>query len=98
MELKHLWVQEATRKGRVTLGKEKSEDNAGDLLTKHLPEEKAARFLEKLGYAFREGRAEEAPKLARGAAARRVASVALGEAVVPLDHRQPSVHRKVAPG
>ena len=39
-----------------------------------------------------------APKLAKGAAQRRVAAVALGEAVVPLDHRQPGVHRKVAPG
>ena len=98
LELKHLWVQDATRRGRVTLGKELSEDNPADLLTKHLAEEKASRFLEKLGFSFRDGRAAEAPNLAKGAAARRVASVVLAEAVVPMDHRQPGVHRKVAPG
>ena len=82
----------------VAVRKELGEDNAADLLTKHLAEEKASRFLEKLGFSFRDGRAAEAPNLAKGAAARRVASVVLAEAVVPMDHRQPGVHRKVAPG
>ena len=53
LELKHLWVQDATRRGRVTLGKELSEDNPADLLTKHLAEEKASRFLEKLRASWR---------------------------------------------
>ena len=95
--LGNLWVQEAVRRGRVTLTKEKSEDNPADLLTKHLSEEKALRFLEKLGYSYRSGRAAGAPELAKGAATRRVAAVILSEAVVPLDHRQPGLHRTVAP-
>ena len=81
------------------LRKEVGEDNAADLFTKHLPEEKVMRFLEKLGFEFREGRAAEAPELAKGAAQRRVASVILaGDAVVRVDGRQPWVHRRVAPG
>ena len=55
-------------------------------------------YLEKLGFAFRDGRAPEAPELAKGAAAKRIAAMVLGEAVVPMDHRQPGVHRKVAAG
>ena len=98
LALKHLWIQETVRQGRVVLRKELGEDNAADLLTKHLAEEKVLHYLEKLGFTYRDGRAAGAPELAKGAAQRRVAAVALGEAVVPLDHRQPGDHRKVAPG
>ena len=99
VELKHLWVQETIRQGRVVLRKEVGEDNAADLFTKHLPEKKVVHFLEKLGFEFRVGRAAEAPELAKGAAQRRVASVILaGDAVVRVDGRQPWVHRRVAPG
>ena len=98
LALKHLWIQETVRQGRVVLRKELGVENAADLLTKHLAEEKVLHYLDKLGFTYRDGRAAGAPELAKGAAQRRVASVALGEAVVPLDHRQPGVHRKVAPG
>ena len=86
------------RQGRAMLLKELGEDNPGDLMTKHLAEEKVLRFLTKLGFTFRDGRAAEALELARGAAQRRVAAVILGEAVGLMDCRQPAVHRKVAPG
>ena len=82
----------------MTPGKELSEDNPVGLLTKHLAEDKALRFFEKFGFSLRERRAAEVPELAGGAAGRRVASVSLPEAVVPMGHRQPGVHRKVAPG
>jgi len=99
VELKHLWVQETIRQGRVVLRKELGEDNAADLLTKHLPEEKMHRFLEKLGFEYRDGRAAGAPELAKGAAQRRVAAAILaGDAVGRVDCRQPWVHRGVAPG
>ena len=89
----------ALRMGRAVLRKERGEDNAADLFTKHLSEEKMLRFLDKLGFELRSGRAPEAPELAKGAAQRRVASVALaGGAVAHVDCQQPWVHRWVAPG
>ena len=98
LALKHHWIQETVHQGWVVCRKELGEYNAADLLTKHLAEEKVFSYFEKLGFTYRDGRAAGAPELAKGAAQRRVAAVALGEAVVPLDHRQPGVRRKVPPG
>ena len=99
VELKYLWVQSVIRQGRVVVRKEVGEDNAADLFTKHLSEDKMLRFLDKLGFELRDGRAPEAPELAKGAAQRRVASVALaGGAVAHVDCQQPWAHRWVAPG
>ena len=81
------------------LRKERGEDNAADLLTKHLPEEKMLRFLTKLGFELREGRAAGAPELVKGAAQARVASVTLaGGAVALAGDQQSWVHWQVAPG
>ena len=68
LALKHLWIQETAREGRVALRKELSEDNAADLLTKHLAEEKVLHYLDKLAFTYRDGRAAGAPELAKGAA------------------------------
>ena len=79
--------------------KELGEDNAADLFTKHLSEEKMLRFLDQLGFELREGRAPEAPELVKGVAQRRVAAVVLaGGAVGHVDCQQPWVHRWVCPG
>ncbi len=81
------------------LRKELDEDNPADPFTKRIPEEKVLRFLDKLAFELREGRAPEAPELAKGAAQRRVAAVVLaGGAVGHVDCRGPWVHRWVAPG
>ena len=99
LELKQLWIQEAVRAKRIVVVKEHTATNLADLLTKHLPEETMRRYLEKLGFELREGRAAGAPELAKGAAQRRVAAAVLaGAAVAREDYRQPWVHRGVAPG
>ena len=78
LELKSLWIQEAARAKRIVVVKEFSETNFGDLMTKHLTEEKMTALLQSAGYEFREGRAPGAPELAEGAAQQRIALVLLG--------------------
>ena len=72
------------------------EENFADLLTKHLAEEKLKAHLRRGGYELREGKAEGATELAKGAARRRVAAL-LAETLHGLDGQQPGVHRWVAP-
>ena len=76
--MKFLWVQGALQAGRFTLYKELGDSNFGDLMAKHLPEEKMRRLLTGAGYEFRPGRAAGAPRLADGAAKTRLGAVVLG--------------------
>ena len=75
LDLKYLWIQEAVRAKRVVIVKELTETNFGDLMTKHLAEEKMIKLLRGAGFEFREGRAPGAPELADGAAQQRIAAI-----------------------
>ena len=72
------------------------DENFADLLTKHFTEEKLREHLRRGGFELREGKAEGATELAKGAARRRVAAL-LAEAPQGLDGQQPGVHRWVTP-
>ena len=98
LELKYLWLQHTLRQGRLVLVRQPGKGNFADLLTKHLKEDDLNEHLKRGGFELREGRPAGATELAAGAAKRRVAAVVMGEAVVPIDHRQLGVHRRVAPG
>ena len=65
-------------RGRVVIVKEDSETNFGDLMTKHLTEDRMRALLGAARYEFREGRAPGAPELAPDAVKQRVAAVLLG--------------------
>ncbi len=54
----YLWVQERRAAGDFSLHKESTNDNVGDLMTKHLDANKAADFLSRLGYQPRAGTAK----------------------------------------
>ena len=75
LDLKYLWIQEAARAKRVVIVKEDTETNFGDLMTKHLAEEKMIKLLRGAGFEFREGRAPGAPELADGAVQQRIAAL-----------------------
>ena len=57
IDTQFLWVQERIQAGDFTLHKENTNDNVGDLFTKHLDQSKSADFTSRLGYAAREGSA-----------------------------------------
>ena len=78
LDLKYLWIQEAARSKRVVIVKEDTETNFGDLMTKHLAEERMTKLLHGAGFEFREGRAPGAPEFADGAVRQRIAMVLLG--------------------
>ena len=63
------------RAKRVVIVKELTETNFGDLMTKHLAEEKMIKLLRGAGFEFREGRAPGAPELADGAVQQRIAAL-----------------------
>ena len=75
MDLKYLWVQGALRAGRFGLYKELGDTNFGDLMTKHLGMVKMEDLSMRGGFAFREGRAPEAPQLEDGAATQRISVI-----------------------
>ena len=54
----HLWVQEARLAGDLKFGKVIGTGNPADLLTKHLPANKAAPLVAKLYQGYRKGGAE----------------------------------------
>ena len=68
----------AVREGRVAIVKGDSDTNFGDLMTKHLAEDKMLALLENAGFEFRDGRAPGALELTPGAVKQRVAAVLLG--------------------
>ena len=55
IDTQFLWVQERIQAGDFTLHKEGTNDNVGDLFTKHLEQAKSADFTARLGYTAREG-------------------------------------------
>jgi hypothetical protein len=57
IDTQYLWVQERLQAGDFTLLKEGTNDNVGDLFTKHLEQIKSADFTGRLGYVPREGTA-----------------------------------------
>ena len=57
IDTQYLWVQERIQAGDFTLHKEGTNDNVGDLFTKHLEQAKSADFTARLGYTAREGSA-----------------------------------------
>ena len=57
IDTQFLWVQERIQAGDFTLHKESTNDNVGDLFTKHLDQSKSADFTSRLGYTAREGSA-----------------------------------------
>ena len=59
-----LWVQERLSAKDFSVHKERTDDNVGDLLTKHLPNDKCQKFIKKFGYEFRAGSDEMTLKAA----------------------------------
>ena len=57
IDTQYLWVQERLSSGSFTLHKEGTNDNVGDLFTKHLEQAKSSDFTARLGYVAREGKA-----------------------------------------
>ena len=55
IDTQYLWVQERLQAGSFTIHKEATNDNVGDLFTKHLDQQKSSDFTSRLGYAPREG-------------------------------------------
>ena len=56
IEIQHLWLQEAVRSGRLTVGKVWGHDNGADLMTKPLDGERVLYLMAKLGYVRQGGR------------------------------------------
>ena len=56
LEVAYLWLQDLTRKGRVTLQKIPGQLSPADLMTKYLSGGKTISDMEKLGFAAQEGR------------------------------------------
>ena len=61
----HLWVQERVESGELGLEKVKTDLNPADILTKHVQGDKVTQHMRRMGYEYREGRAESALELAR---------------------------------
>ena len=53
-----LWLQDLVRKGRIRMGKIPEKENPADLLTKYLPEVKAAELSRSLGFFVEGGRSD----------------------------------------
>jgi hypothetical protein len=58
-----LWLQEVQLRQKVAFMKIKGTSNPADLMTKHLPKDPINEYMEKLGFDFRDGRADVASKL-----------------------------------
>eukprot|EP00972_Heterocapsa_arctica_P055587 8199258-Heterocapsa_arctica.AAC.1 len=52
VETQWLWIQQATREGRVTMNKIPGAENPADLLTKPLDHEKIDGFMKAMGYYY----------------------------------------------
>ena len=63
VEVHDLGVQERVRRGELSIVKVRGEDNVADGLTKHVERNKMERYMEKCGFALREGRHELGPHL-----------------------------------
>lgn len=59
----YLWIQDVVAKGRLKFHKILGKDNPADLYTKYLDERTNQHHTNNLAYKFRDGRAQEAPKL-----------------------------------
>ena len=57
IDTQYLWVQERLSAGSFELKKEGTDDNVGDLFTKHLEQAKSSDFTARLGFVVREGKA-----------------------------------------
>ena len=64
LHTQYLWVQERVSNGDFTLRKIWTDENPGDLMTKNLDKPKLDKFFQYLGFCFRDGRHDLAPKLA----------------------------------
>ena len=56
LEVAYLWLQDLTRKGRITLKKILGQLNPADLMTEYLSGGKTISDIENLGFAAQEGR------------------------------------------
>ena len=54
IEVCQLWLQQKSQDGTITIKKVKGTDNPADILTKHVPQESLNRYLEQLGFRFKE--------------------------------------------
>ena len=69
LDTRLLWIQEHVRDGAVEVINVKGEDNAADLMTKHLSGDVIFGHLNRLGGEARQGRARLAPRCTVGACA-----------------------------
>ena len=52
IEIQHLWLQEATRRGRLKCSKVHTDENGADLMTKPLPADRVSYLMRICGYSF----------------------------------------------
>ena len=65
VRLGHLWIQQKTEDGELSVRKISGKENPADVLTKHLNGQRIREIVEMLGGEYRQGRAAIAPKLER---------------------------------
>ena len=63
LDTQMLWVQQKSLRGEVGFGKVWGKENPADLMTKGLDEATAGRHLEKMKFAYKDGRAGKSAKL-----------------------------------
>ena len=61
IDVHYLWVQERVRSGDLVLHKVKGTENPADLMTKHLSAPEIHKYMSKIGFEYREGRAAVPP-------------------------------------
>ena len=61
IDVHYLWVQERVRSGDLVLQKVKGTENPADLMTKHLSAPEIHKYMSKIGFEYRDGRAAVTP-------------------------------------